>query len=693
MRFFLLLTAISLSGFFHLSFSPGMLLQDKMQNDSLHIEQLIEKGNTYLNKSSDSAFYFFNQALKVAQSADYNKMEARVYQEIGTLNRAQGNYDTARHFFSRALNLYENLNDSLGIAKATNNIGTIHFFKGDLKKALQYYQEAIGIFQKLNHQNGIADCNNNIGIIHWRQKNYDLAKKYYKEAAEGYKQTGNKVRQGYIYNNLGVIYGEEEEYKTALNYYIEASDIFEKLGMRQFLKSTYQNIGIIYKNFDEYKKALEYYNKSLKIAEELGDKNMIATIEGNVSELYEDMADSTAQKKAMRKEYLSKALQNGERALKLAQEIGTIPLVNTVSKELISVYKKTGNIEKALEVSEIYSETQDSLFNKEKTKAIEELEAQYQSEKKQLRIEKLEKEKALQHEKMKRQRYQNYAYISGIIVFLVFSVIVYWQYNQKKKAYGLLSKRNEEIQKQKEALEQQADELRRLNATKNKFFSIIAHDLKNPFNALLGNAQILKQKLEEVDNPGLLSYADDIKTASERGYNLLVNLLEWSRSQTGRLEIKPQNVYLNDIVQQTILLLKPNADSKNISIENNISEHLFVYADPNSVTTIIRNLLSNAIKYSEQTGTVKIYNKPEDGFVRFFVEDNGIGIEPEEQEKLFRIDETYTTSGTGGEHGTGLGLVLSKEFVEKNGGSMTFSSEPEKGTVFSFTLKKGEQLF
>src|SRR6056297_1970387 len=656
--------------------------------DTTHIDYYLQQAKKYPSIKPDSAVIMYKKAIRVSKALKNKEAEGKVHQDFGMFYRNRGNYDSAQRHFNRALRLYRSVNDTLGIAKAINNQGTVFFFTGKFKNAIQKYQQAVMLFRKMKYKKGIADCNNNIGIIHWRQNNLERAKEYLKGAAKDYKEIGNKTMQGYAYNNLGVIYGEENNYNNSLKYHQKAAEIFEKLGLQQLIQNTYQNLGIVNKSLGDYNRAMEYYNKSLNIAKKFNNKQLIASIHGNLSELFMAMADKTAQTRTQKKNYLRKAIEEGEKAIDVSREIGAMPLLNSNAETQKNVYKKAGDYKRALAMAELYIETQDSLYSKEKTKAVEELEAEYQSEKKQLRIDKLEKEKALQKEMMKNQCFLIYTFISGLVIILLFFVIIYRQKQKQKKANYLLSEKNEEIQNQKESLTKQAEELRTLNATKNKLFSIIAHDLKNPFNYLLGYSGLLLDDWDSMKKEKIKTFVSDIHKASQRGYDLLVNLLEWSRAQTGKLELHPANLELYDIIQQTIFQLKPNADEKNINVENNIEPDVFIYADMNSVTTTIRNLFSNAIKYTQDGGTVRFYNLIEENFVKIFIEDNGSGISPENQQKIFRIDETFSNKGTEGEKGTGLGLLLCKEFVEMNGGIIGFESEENKGTTFYFTLPK-----
>ncbi|MEE4196750.1 MAG: PAS domain-containing sensor histidine kinase [Bacteroidales bacterium] len=237
-----------------------------------------------------------------------------------------------------------------------------------------------------------------------------------------------------------------------------------------------------------------------------------------------------------------------------------------------------------------------------------------------------------------------------------------------------------------ETLKNSEKRFRELNATKDKFFSIIAHDLKNPFNDLIGFSQLLATNIHKYDLQKIEQFVQIIHQSSKLAYGLLENLLEWSRTQTGTLKYKPELIDLQKIVQENIDLLSSNAQHKNIKIITEINENTIIYADQNMLHTIIRNLLSNAIKYTRDGGYVKLTHKIFPDYIETFIEDSGIGIDQKNIMKLFRIDENYTSPGTQREKGTGLGLILCKEFVEKNGGKIKVKSKPGKGSIFSFTI-------
>jgi len=262
----------------------------------------------------------------------------------------------------------------------------------------------------------------------------------------------------------------------------------------------------------------------------------------------------------------------------------------------------------------------------------------------------------------------------------------------------ILEERQEKIQQQSEELNKQSQilkeaniRLEQLNATKNKFFSIIAHDLKNPFQAIFGFSELLLRNFDEFDHPQRLELLGMIKTSSESAFNLLENLLQWARTQTDRIKYNPDALDLAELIEQNIILGKASAENKHIILLSEIKCSAKAYADKNMINLVLRNLISNAIKFTNDEGVVTVHccdDPKHKDMIEVSVTDTGIGISEDNIKKLFRIDEYFSTSGTAGESGTGLGLIICKEFVEKNKGKISISSEIDVGTTFSFTLPK-----
>ena len=265
-----------------------------------------------------------------------------------------------------------------------------------------------------------------------------------------------------------------------------------------------------------------------------------------------------------------------------------------------------------------------------------------------------------------------------------------WRLRDYNVLEAELTAKNLEIKKQKEEIEQQSKELEQLNQMKDKFFAIIAHDLRNPFSTVLSLSELLAKEFANFDQNNLQMFIEQIYKYSNKTFNLLENLLQWSMLQTGRLAPKPQMANLADVINDTIDLLKGTALNKSINLYWALPSDSFAYFDVNMITTVVRNLISNAIKFTPQNGEVVVQVDAEPEHYKVSVIDTGIGIPNEVIQKLFRIDSNPTTLGTNEESGTGLGLILCKEFVEKNGGTIGVRSVVSKGSTFYFTVPRIE---
>ncbi|MCG8700085.1 MAG: HAMP domain-containing histidine kinase [Bacteroidales bacterium] len=229
-------------------------------------------------------------------------------------------------------------------------------------------------------------------------------------------------------------------------------------------------------------------------------------------------------------------------------------------------------------------------------------------------------------------------------------------------------------------------ELHELNVTKNKLFKIIGHDLKAPLAQMVMFTETIEENFEEMDKKSLLTFIKEFKKSSSRGFNLLENLLNWSISQTGQISFKPETISITNIIDENVALLAKIAKNKEINIHVGVSNIKPVELDKNMISTVVRNLISNAIKYSYPGGEVDITSSVNHGNLIFSIKDTGIGIPVEACDNLFRIENNCSTRGTQNEKGTGIGLVLCKEFIDRHHGKIWVESEPNHGSSFSFSI-------
>ncbi|GJQ62109.1 MAG: hybrid sensor histidine kinase/response regulator [Melioribacteraceae bacterium] len=296
-------------------------------------------------------------------------------------------------------------------------------------------------------------------------------------------------------------------------------------------------------------------------------------------------------------------------------------------------------------------------------------------------------------------------FISFIVLLAIISLIYYYRIVSLRKQAKLLEEmvnsKTRDLRKEKlkleellvevgdakEKIELQNNQLEELNSAKDTFFSVISHDLKNPFNALLGYTEFLLSGYDEMEEDEVVGIIEDIKSTSRATYNLLANLLEWANSQTGNLEISIQKTDLYEIVKENVLVVTSSARQKNITI-NFDHKPMSAYCDETSISTVVRNIISNSIKFTPRDGFIDVRLDESETQCFVMIRDTGIGMELQKVTNLFKLEGRRSTLGTEKEAGTGLGLIIAKEFVDKNGGSISVTSEPGKGTEFIITLPK-----
>lgn len=294
----------------------------------------------------------------------------------------------------------------------------------------------------------------------------------------------------------------------------------------------------------------------------------------------------------------------------------------------------------------------------------------------------------------------NLVYILIIIFISSLGIIAYIRYYEKKKINLHLEKEILIKIKSEVALKESETRFREANATKDKFFSILSHDLKSPFAAIMGIAEILDKEYDILEVGDRVNLINELGRATRNTYNLLEEILAWSQSQRGLLTFNPEVINLFQLCMDNINLVDAAAGNKSIEIDNAVDKDILVYADHNMITTVIRNFLSNAIKYTHSGGEIKIRyqeitSSQNDGsntvMGKLIVTDNGVGISHENIGKLLKIEEKFKTPGTLKESGTGLGLIICKEFVEKHGGKISIESKEGKGSSFGFTIPLAEK--
>lgn len=668
---------------------------DSLQAALQHIHSSKEKtdvynalSNAYMPSSPDSAMAYARKALHQARIALYPSGAATALGHTGRVHYLQSRLEASLVYYLRMLKIYELIENKEGMAVALNGVGNVYSAKDDREKSLQYYLEA----EKIS-SSSIDNVLINISYNYLALGNDSMALKYREKYLQKEKDAGNPYGMKIGLTNLGEYYEAIGDDEKALDYYQQAREVYADKRVDAYLL---RYIGNIYRKKQLFEKALTCQTKALQMFQDLQIQNEIINTWNKLATLHKEQGQT------------NKAIDYYQKSLELSQKVGARQKSQTIAKALAETYLQINQCYKAYDYRVLAITLKDSVLNDETDSKISEMHARYELEKREQEIAmkniELEKKAAI----VNKRKFERNAFIIGFVLVLILSVVVFQNYQSKKNSNKLLIEKNQEINQQKEEIEVQAENLQKanqqitekntqlaqLNATKDKFFSIIAHDLKNPLNSLMLSTEILLQNAPNMDLEHRKRFHQHIFNSAKQGYNLLQNLLQWSRAQTGRIEWQPRALDIHLLVDEAITVLHHTASDKKIRLINAVppEPEILVYADEDMAKTIIRNLASNAIKFTEKGGYVKvttqIRNSSENTqpMVVVTVEDNGVGIEPDDTEKLFRIDKHHSTKGTKDESGTGLGLILCREFTERNGGKIWVESTPGKGSRFRFTL-------
>ena len=605
---------------------------------------------------------------------------AKTYTQQGNLSLQIGKYADALECYLIALELRQMAGTPADIAASQTNIGLLYRSLGLDGKAIGYFKEALDQRLEQGTNLEIGDAYTHLGNTYFDVNNFQEALSNYKKALNYRKETKDKALEARSLNSIATAYQEMKEFNKAESYFIDALETIEATDIKG-RAIILNNLGNFYLAINDRKSALANFYNALRLHK--SSQNLIGqglTLR-KIGEVYLEQ-----------KEY-NKADSCLNAGLKAGNTSGNLEHLKNTNFALYRLYTEKKNYQRALSYYIAYAQFQDSIA---KTKSSEELinaRLSVEMERKKSDITQIENEiivlrqKALlQESESKRQTYILFFLVASSLLLIILGSVLYRAYRLKKQKAALLLEKYSIAKEANEQLEKSEENLKKLNATKDKFFSIIAHDLKSPFNALLGLSELLKERAKTLSPEDVYEYGHTIHSSSKKLYALLENLLQWARTQTGKIPFNPATFNLNEVLTNNISIQELTAKTKNIAIEFESIEDFRVEADIEMVNTIMRNLLSNAVKFTPSGGVISISTAAKNNHVAVSITDTGGGMSQEEMNLLFRLDVHYTTRGTGNETGTGLGLIICKEFVEKNKGEIVVSSQVGVGTTFTFTL-------
>lgn len=580
-----------------------------------------------------------------------------------------------------ALELAEKIDAKEHIAYSYNILGLVNDDLGHYAVALDYYFLSLKYSKEIEDKQAMGISLNNIGQFFYVQGNNQLAVRYLEEALQLAIETEDELSVGYIHNNFGLINDDKGDFEAAFTHYQKALNIFTTQEDNEGKALALHNIAWLHYEQNNWDSTRMYVDQALELDIQTKDIEGIATDYYLLGMLH------------LQQHELEEALEQFNKGLQEASKIGAAPIMAKLYKDIANTLLDLGQYSKALINLEKYNALHDSTYSESDLTKISNFQVLYDVQLQQEELELLQSQKELSDLSLSFQQTFTYLLLICTIALLVLLFLLFIQNKQNSETIKALDRHNKIIQEQNEALALSNKELnlskaklKEFNETKDKFFSIISHDLKSPLNSLQGLMQLLAIQSDTLTPQELVHLAKALRHSIENLSDLLDNLLGWSMSQMGKIEQHPSRVNLFGVVKENISLLEMNAQAKNIQVENLVEEGVFILADLNMTSFVIRNLLSNAIKFTQDDGRIVLLSKTSNSHIYLSVSDNGIGISSDDLDKLFKLGQHFSTRGTAQEKGTGLGLILCKEFVEKNKGQIMIESTPQKGTKITVIL-------
>jgi signal transduction histidine kinase len=706
--FILLLLAFSQTGSAQQQKIDSLLaeLKHHPKADTIKVQLLSELAFQYTNAFPDSTIILAKQAYELATKLgyDYGKSRALIHWGIGSFLTSNTTLAIAQN--NEALQICERNHDQKGISSVYNNLAIIYDDQGDYKTSLGYYFKSLKIRQDTKDKWGIASSYNNIGNTYLELGNYAEALSYLFKGLLIREEIQDEDAVSNSLSNIAGAYFMLGKYKEALDYNYRALAIDERAGNKQGIMSSLIIIGGVYHNQNELEKALNSYKKALKLAEEMENPQSIALCLMNIGELYISLKNYTDAEACFTKAlttwhenldltsiavsntnlgiiYLNtgrvqKSIESLQKGFALASQIGNQFNTLKASENLATAYAQLGDFKNAYVYIKQNLAYKDSLFNEETVKKAHQIEFDFLLTKKQNEITLLQKDKSIQNAENEKQRFLLVA-LTLITCLIAIIAVVFYRNRQKEKASKEL------ILLQKQEIEKQTLTLEELNLLKDKTFSVLSHDLRSPLASLSGLMMLMDH---HAISPEEFDTLKDKLNHQLKGVSLLLdNLLHWSKSHIqSNYPLSKESCSVKELAEQNIALLDEMSVPKNIKLDVNISDNLFVYANRDQVDIVIRNLLSNAFKFTKPEGNISIQAERKDHQVVLSVKDSGVGMSEEYISHLFTNTPNQSKYGTSGEKGTGIGLLLCKEFITKNNGSIWVTSKLGEGSTFYISL-------
>lgn len=619
---------------------------------------------TNINKSRELA----ERALRIAEASQSKKQKIRAYQNIGALYAISGDYSNALRYDNLALQNSMDDRDSANLSMDYNNVANDYYDLGEYDEAYFYFTQSYRVARAINDSLRMAIALHNVGRVFKELGQHDRALEHLSLSLNMSRELDDIEGVPYSLDEIGDVMLRKGEYDSARKVLLKAVRLTREQNLLVLEPKTLTKLATVHLHMGEYDDALGYYDTTFALHERTGNEFGIAEVELGRGLVF------------IEQERYNNAMRSINHSLSLAKQSNARTLEIRGYQTLSRLFELQQDYRNSLAYFKLFKQMEDSLFGQDMQAKLLRDQVRFQMEDKDTEIAALNEERNLKDDTIKKQEFVRNILVVVMALSVILLATVYRSGQRRRQINTLLLRHQQEM-------ETRSEELERLNQVKDKFFSIISHDLRSPINALAGLLDLLDKGAVKPEE--LSRHIHELKSRFSHTRTLLNNLLDWTLLQMDKLNLQATRINLHNIVDENIQLLG-SVPNKRIRLRNEVPEESVGFADSNTVNLVIRNLMTNAIKFTNEGGEVVIGAEDHGDEWLITVQDNGIGMNDEVLKMLFDKTAPYTTRGTANEKGTGLGLILCKEFVEKNGGKIWVESQVGLGSKFSFTLPKPE---
>lgn len=630
-------------------------------------------GIIYDHGGYDSALTYFRDAERIALNHHLEPARSYSLYYIGKYNEVKGNFERAKEFYDQAIEISRQNKDDKQLATILPSRGKNYLSEGKLNLALQCYMEAFQLSEHLNDQLLYAETASHLGSLYLQMEQYNKALEYDKRALTYRSNMNNPDGIAKSYNNIGKAYIELKKPDSAFYYFNQSLAFCEKIKYKKGTVKALTNIGRMYSEQGRDNLAMELLTKAFTISIQAGYDLGIAESSLVLADMYKKARET------------NKAIDYYQVSLSRVKTTNYDEILEGVYNGLFECYSSLGDYKSALQYHVSLLEMEKKLLNVENKRQLALLNISFDLERKDKDNRMLRTDNELKELLIKRKNALMWLTVVALSFTIVLCATIYNRLYAKKKANRLLEELNRRITHQNNELAALNKELEKADRDKDKLFTIISHELRNPLYWFQNLAEVLSKKFKTMPADKVQKSLSALDESAKNAFHLMDNLLQWSRSKLNRIHPRKASHGLFDLVSDTADMYQTILRHKELEFYNMIPADVIVHADADLLGCVIRNLISNAIKYTPNQGTIRIECSEAGNFTTVVVSDSGTGIPDTDIYRVFE-DNLVSVPGLLEEKGSGLGLKLCKEFVELNGGRIWVKSAANAGTRIFFTV-------